>query len=797
MVTRETNQPRGRLIRMLGREIWKTRTRFSSIFLMVLISAAMFAGIYAITPTMQTNVDQMFQEQSLYDIALIKQSGWNESDEKLFQDIPLEIERVERRYTKDVVTQVKDTSFVTRVISQEQASIPTPLTGHVIQNSQQCLVDESGFAQVGDTLTMLDENRTFECDVVGSVRLSEYFSKENKGETYLRSGQIEANVIVAADYFTTLPSEMLIRLRSPEQLSTFSSAYQDKVEHTLEVIRQKIPNSEVQMKTRLDIDSVRSYKEDSEKINQIGTIFPVIFIVVSMLVVLTTMTRMIEDDRSLIGTLKSLGYKKRVLLLYYQGYIAIPTFLGCVFGIVFGIYLFPTIVMQSYQALYTVVNVQPVSIMSVNAMAVLLMMGLLLFVTTLTVFGTLKEKPATLLRPKAPVAGKKIFLEYIPFLWNRLKFVDKVTFRNIFRYKKRLFMSLFGIAGSTAILLTALGLYTSITPTVEKQFEDVQLYDYTLFPKGQKEDLYQDRLQTVTGVKATTGFWQQTVQLKTEQKEDVVTLRVPTKSTEIQQMMNFVDAKQFYTVPNIKLEFNQNSVLISQKAARLFDIEVGDIVELSSPHRYSFTVTGIFENYFGNTMYIAPEIYEQVTGDDVEWNSMFVQRQEKSEDQTVIDQLLQFDPTLTIVNNSANKAVAKQSIQSVNSIVLLMIGFAVLLIVIVIYNLNSINIVERTRELATIKVLGFYNREMVMYIFKESIITTMIASLFGLVAGVPIHLFIVMQSEIPSIQFIYPIPFFIYLITFFLTLMIAIATNLFMVRKIYKVDMISSLKSIE
>lgn len=785
---------------MLRRDIWKTRTRFLSIFLMIFVSATMFAGIYAITPTMQKNVDDMLNRHNIYDIALIKNDGWKSEEIDQITKSISEIETVETRNTKDAIVRSSDNSYVTRIMSQELWSDENLVSGVRITKANECIVDERLDVNVGEIIHLDDGAQKKDCTIVGKARFAEYFSQKNKGKTYLRNGQIETTIIVSPEFFKGMPTELLIHFKGMEGYSTFSTAYENKVHEYSRLLHQKSPFL-FDVRTRLDIDSVAAYKEDSEKIKQIGAIFPLIFIIVSILVVLTTMTRMIDEDRSIIGTLKSLGYKKIQLLLYYQTYIAIPTIIGSILGIALGIYLFPSIVMQAYQSLYSVPNIQHIFDVGLNFMVFFLLVGLLFVVTTLTVLKTVNEKPSELLRPKAPIAGKKIFLEYIPFMWKRLKFVDKVTMRNIFRYKKRLLMSLFGIAGSTAILLTALGLYTSIAPTVNKQFEEIQLYDYTLFPKNHVSDdlAYQDNLRSIDGVENILPVFQTNVQVVTDKKDESITMVIPNQIETFSDFIHLYDAERFYSNPNKQLLLNETSVLISQKASRLFGVHVKDFLHMTYEGKtYALQVTGIVENYYGNMLYVAPQLFSKTTGESIKSNSIFVKVNSSHPNKSmIVDEIVKKDPMLTVVEKEKNKSLAIESIKSVNSIVLLMIGFAILLIIIVIYNLNSINIVERTRELATIKVLGFYNREMVLYIFKESIITTIVAALLGLLFGIPIHLFIIMQSEIASIQFIYTIPFFIYIAAFTLTILIAIITILFMIRKIYKIDMITSLKSIE
>lgn len=795
-------KPRGRLLRILLREIWKTRARFLSLFLMTLISATMFAGVYAITPTMQSNVNQMYDSQQVYDISIRNNKGWSHSQlEHLRMSFP-EIDLLDIRNTTDANVQVEDTTYATRIVSQSEVNLPNITTGRSIQKENECLIENEFKNQIGNDIIFYSGAEKQQCRVVGAIQSAEFFSKENKGRTNLRNGKIQTSMIMSPEYFPIKNNELLIRLKSLREYSMFSSEYEAKVESYSQRFKDIYPESDIQVQTRLDLDSVKAYKEDSEKINEIGTIFPIIFIVVSMLVVITTMTRMIDDDRNMIGTLKSLGYRKTSLLFYYQGYVFIPAFLGSIIGSVIGIQLFPRIVMQSYQALYTVLNVGVVTNLFLDGVMFIILIGSLMGVTFLTVLRTLNEKPSELLRPKAPLAGKKILLERVTFIWQRMKFVDKVTFRNIFRYKKRLLMSLFGIAGSTAILLTAFGLYTSITPTVNRQFDEIQTYDYTLFHPGyiQNEEKYADEIQHIEHVNQTLSALQQNVKIKVNEKIDDVTMIVPKKTQEMSHFIQFSDAQKFYVDRNKKLNFQSTAVILTQKIARIHGVDVGDGIDLLfNGESYTFNVTGITENYFGNNIYIAPEIFAQTINNTAHFNSLLVkvERLQQQYLDDVVDKMLSLDPQVTIVENQSNKSLAKQSVSSVNSIVILMIVFAVLLIVIVIYNLNSINIAERTRELATIKVIGFYNRELLSYVFKESVITTMIASLLGLVAGIPIHLFIVMQAETASVQFIYMIPLFVYVLTFIGTNIISILTMVFMIRKIYKIDMISSLKSVE
>lgn len=543
----------------------------------------------------------------------------------------------------------------------------------------------------------------------------------------------------------------------------------------------------------------KSLKEDLEKIAIMGKIFPVMFFVIAALVTITTITRMIEEDRKNIGTLKALGYSKGTIMSRYIIYSLLAGVLGTVLGTAIGSTLIVQILFVSYSSLYDLPNL----VFNINWYYTLISLGISListaFVATIITMKEIKENTAELMRPKTATTGKSILLEKIPFIWKKLDFLFKICFRNIFRYKRRLLMTLVGIAGCTALIYAGLGLQSAINSISNKQFKDVRKLSMEIYLQGDinSEEIseVEEYVEKQNYIKEIAPVSQKsfTVQANGTSK-DVFYIAI--SGTEVDKYIGLNNRKS-----KEKIELNDEGVVLTEKLANILEVNVGEKIEITDGEvKTSVKVIGITENYLYNFVYFTPNVYERIYGKNICYNEIFVNTTEDlSEDQDVelADVLKQNDKIASTVLEKNLAEEFKTSLGSLMSIVILFIGCASILSFAVLVNLNNINIEERKRELATIKLLGFYQKELESYVFRENIILTILGTMLGLVLGMGILGAVIQAAEVETIFLVKDINLINLVIAAIITTCFTIITNLLMKKKIKNINMIDSLKSIE
>lgn len=543
----------------------------------------------------------------------------------------------------------------------------------------------------------------------------------------------------------------------------------------------------------------KSLKDDLEKIAIMGKIFPVMFFVIAALVTITTITRMIEEDRKNIGTLKALGYSKKTIVSRYMIYSLSAGILGTVLGTIIGSTLIVGILFVSYSSLYDL----PDLAVSVNLYYTLISIGISListvFVAMIITLKELKDNTAELMRPKTVSKGKKILLERIPFIWKRLDFLFKICFRNIFRYKRRLLMTLVGIAGCTALIYAGLGLQSAINSIGNKQFEDVRKVSIEVYLQeeinSEEIDEIEEFVKKQNYVKETTPVNQQSFTVEANgNTKDVFYIAISGEGVDKYIGLNNRKTKE-------KIELNDEGVVLTEKLANILEIEVGEKIDIIDDDiKTTVKVIGITENYLYNYVYFTPAMYERIYGKDIRYNEIFVNTTEElSNDQEVelSDSLKQNEKITSMVLGKNLEQEFKTSLGSLMSIVILFIGCASILSFTVLVNLNNINIEERKRELATIKLLGFYEKELESYVFRENIVLTILGTILGLCLGMGILGIIIQAAEVETIFLVKDINLINLLISAIITICFTLITNLFMKKKIKNINMIDSLKSVE
>lgn len=562
-----------------------------------------------------------------------------------------------------------------------------------------------------------------------------------------------------------------------------------------------IPKGEYYLLDQNMNEGIVSFAGDSERIGIIAKMFPLMFYLVAALVCLTTMTRMVEEQRSQSGTLRALGYSRILIILQYVVYAIIPTLIGSLVGYFIGGLIFPMIVFGLYSMMmydiplsmiYCVDNVLLVQSVSIAVLVTLVA----------TLFSCVKEMshvPAILMRPKAPKLGKRILLERITWLWKRLSFNQKVTMRNIFRYKKRFFMSVIGIAGCSGLIVTGFGIQYSITDMTVYQYEELTLYDGSLT----YQDSYSldDTLQLRDDIKKNEEITEilftsnMNVVASKEEESDETSILIPSSSAKIDR---FIVLRDYETKEALTLD--DGSAIVTQKLTEMLGIDVGDSFSFTIDGKtYDLVVGAINENYIGHTIYLSSDYAKEVFGKEVTYNGACFNIDETNEEleNQIGQQLMRLENVASVsFMSNAGGAIVKQ-LQSVSIVTYVLIASAGLLAFVVLYNLTNININERITEIATIKVLGFRDKEVYDYVFRENIMLSIIGTLVGLFFGVFLHHSIMTTVEVELIMFVREVKPISYLFAIILTMSFTLLINRFMQRVLNKVDMVTSLKSVE
>lgn len=564
----------------------------------------------------------------------------------------------------------------------------------------------------------------------------------------------------------------------------------------------EIPTGKWYLFDRHDNPGYTSYGEDADRIDKVASIFPVFFLLVAALVSFTTMTRMVEEQRMEIGTLKALGYGYGKIAAKYIFYAASAAVIGCGLGIVIGVNTLPYLITTAYSLLYNMPSVT----LHVPWIPVLLSGVVALLCTTGAAIGIswfeFRNEPSELMRPKAPKVGKRIFLERITPIWRRMGFISKVTARNIFRYKARFIMTVVGIAGCTALILAGFGLQDSIFSIVPQQFGEIAIYDAIAAFKeegnaSQKADVVR-KLEDDADIAAVLPARQMKMNVSTEGykgNKEVYTV-IPEDPSALPAFTDLHDRKH----PEEKCVLGDDGVIITEKLARDMGVSPGDHLMMSvDEERYDVTISGIAENYIENYIYLSPQYYEKISGKETAYNLVFINLNisgAEAED-ALAERWLAGDDLVSMTFTEGIRNSSMDSLKSLNMVVLVMLFAAGALAFVVLYNLTNINVSERVREIATIRVLGFYEREVDNYIFRENIVLSLIGMCFGLLLGILLNNFIITTVETDIVMFGRGIEGSSYIFACLFTMAFTLIVNVFMKPVIRKIDMVESLKSIE
>ena len=539
------------------------------------------------------------------------------------------------------------------------------------------------------------------------------------------------------------------------------------------------------------------YGQDAERMANLASVFPVIFFLVAALVCLTTMTRMVEEQRVQIGSLKAMGYSGLAISRKYLLYGLLPSLTGGVFGLVIGYILFPKMIFTAYQIMYQMPDIELRAYGGISAYSLLAAVACTTIATLWACLATLRETPASLMRPRTPKAGKRVFLEYIKPLWRKMSFTHKVTARNLFRYQKRFWMTVIGIGGCTALIIAGFGMRSSLLFTMSRQYDD--LFHYSAQVTLSSNVLPEER-QAVENFLAGDSRVVNDVPC-TASSATVITSSYSTTAyvevMEADEIGKVIDLLDYKTGEPITME--DTGVYIDQKLSELLKVSVGDTFFLDGDARGDVTVAGIYEHYTGHFIYMTPSYYEQTLHADSEPNAYLMNFTSDDTDtcNAIFEKLLSMNGVVTTSRMRDTQDTYMHSMERVDFVVVIIILAAAALAMVVLFNLSNINITERQRELATIKLLGFYDKEVSAYVYRENIVLTVFGILMGCFMGHWLHIYLVRSTEIDLMMFGRQTAPSAYVYAAILTMLFSVLVNVLAHFKMKKIDMVESLKSAE
>lgn len=702
--------------------------------------------------------------------------------------------RVQLNYNNDVISKLEEElrQGAAKMSSDEYAEAASVIYGYkylaqVYQSSLDAIQYSIGQANI--RIDKYEQVLNGSPEAIAEARL-----KVETGDEELQKAQKELN-----DRQGTLDvKKEEYELSKKELTEEFNDAQAKLDAYKLEL--ENTPRPTWYITGREIVDTYAAFDNDASGISAIGSIFPIIFFLVAALISLTTMTRMVEEQRSQIGTLKSLGYSGAQISLKYILYSLSASLIGSVAGVLLGEGIIPKMVVNTYKLVY--VNLTKI-LTPFNFVYAAIASVVAILCTTLAAFyavrKSLKQAPAVLMRPKSPVVGKKILLERFKGFWIRLNYGQKASLRNLVRYKKRLFMTLFGVAGCMALLIVGFGIRDSVTSMSQKQYNEIFNYQGTVtinegLGKTERRHLLSD-IQLTPGVVDYLQTYRApafAVKGTTEQDAYIV---VPQN---VDYLGDYISLNSRFSKQSIAPD--DQSVIITEKLAKILGVKAGDTISFKlgkdAEKTIDIQVKGITENYIYHYVYMTPAVYKMLFGQSASLNTLLI-RSHIGDEAAFSRQILSLDGVTSVTMNSASQQQLLKTTDSLMVIVVLMIVSAALLAFVVLYNLNNINITERRRELATLKVLGFYPDEMRKYVFRENVILTLIGMVIGVALGLLLHFMVMRSVETDTMMFGMDIKWYSFVLSFALTAVFSVIVNLFMSFKLKKIDMVESLKSIE
>lgn len=819
----------------IRRTIFRNKKRFCSILIITALGVMMLSGLKAACDDLRYSADQFYDAQQVFDIQIVSTMGLDEDDLAALRKAD-GIGRAEGVYRETVYTSVKGSSQNTDVQTLGgQLNTPYLLKGRLPENEKEIAVsktyaDDSG-KTIGDTIRFHEPSQIRSTYTISAIVQDPSDLNNKDGAASFRSISASRYVCFIREDGISIPAytAAYVQVKGSRDMASYSDEYEALIKRTKETLEQDVKQQQEdrrydelveQMKLAVyaidpqaaayvdtssiehpkwyiqDRSSLSSYsniESDAASIEAVGTAFPIVFFTVAILIALTTITRMVEEERLLIGTYKALGFRNIEIMKKYLLYAGSACLLGGIIGDIGGFLLLPKFVFRIFQTLYLLPNyrLQFDAWYGIGGNA--LFTGGILVAVWIAVHGELKHMPAVLMRPKAPRTGARVLLERIRPLWRNLTFLNKVTARNLFRYKKRMLMTVFGIMGCSALVLCAMAINDSVSALIPRQYEHIYRYDLMVM----KDDahVYQS-LSRDDEVSECLALLVDNATIKSSgNKEERVQLMVFPEQADVASYLSLED------LDGDPVTLEMGDVYVTQNASQVLDFSLKDTIRVQNSDfkEKRVKVTGIVQNYLGNTIYMSENTYESLFGSYRE-NAVLANFRgdiSKQQKDSYVQKLEDREGVLSVVSTSSMQDAFETSFSLITSVVYLILAMAAALAFVVLFTLSTTNISERVRELATIKVLGFYDKEVHSYVNKETLLLTFLGILAGLPAGTILAQSLTYVLNMPSIHFAVTIRPISYLYTVILSFGFAVIVNLITNRVLNHIDMVESLKSME
>jgi len=786
------------------REISNTKGRFISILLITMLGAMLVVGIHATAINMRDAADNAYRHANLYDLQIRFSNGDAIRAIETIRQEPA-VYKAMSATIFDVYVNLRETQRIIRLTSLPDTINQVELiSGRLPQAPNEIVVERrllrGGQASIGDTIEVYAPwvdvwLSTTELTIVGVVESPLYLTGD-RGNTHLGAGTVHYYAYVHPYIFSMGYTDIFVVMRESRYLHQVSHEYNEAAQEWRRWMETTVQGYRAFVFTRQNGTAFESYFQDTLRLEQVGYVFPLLFFLVAVLVALTSISRMVEEQRGQIGIYKALGYSGSAIMLKYVVYAVACGLAGGILGVVLGSQLIPRIIFNAYEHMYNMPHSNHPIPWGVSAIAVMAAVGSILAAALFTCINTLKGEAATLMRPKSPKAGKRVLLERIPFIWNHMGFISKVTSRNIFRYKRRFFMTLAGVAGCTALLLVAFGLRDSIGSVAQIQFDDISIYDFQLHLRDVTTTQQNELLEFVQG----ESLFIRTITANAHSYAGgfSATIIIPQDFSALPNFINLVEPSRGFQSwtrgrsEPIQLQSYDEGVFVTEKLAREMNIQAGDYFFLTTGDGQSYRVraAGIVENYVLHYVYMPMDYYIRLFGREFVANGMFVIGD-------VDTSMQRHDSVLALVNTAFMRDNLSNQTDALGVVTIVILVMACILAFVVLYNLTEINIIERMREIATIKVLGFHDIETAMYLYRENMIVTAMGITLGLVGGVALNGFVLTTVEIDLLKFPHIIYSSSFLLAIALSVLFAMLVNVATYHRLIDIDMVTALKSVE
>ncbi|MDR3263584.1 MAG: ABC transporter permease [Clostridiales bacterium] len=785
------NNGKGSYIKYITRGIKNHIGRFLAIIAITALGAAFITGLSTTAPNMRASIDAYLDARTAADI-IIKAPYLSADDIAALTDSGY-ADKITPAICLDADIDGMSARLYYLTLGENIVNKPVLLDGRLPNNHNEIVVETSGTyiknIAVGTVLTFGVANIapvSAEYTVVGIVSNAWYFSKE-KELTYIGRGYLDTIIYFDISYYESLNfyTDALITVKDNAKLDTFSDRYKEATDEAIQAFEALGENKDWYISDRETNQSFLTFRENANKIEAISVVFPVFFLLVATLVVLTTMTRTVNEERLSIGTLKSLGYSDFKIASKYILYALFSSLIGVAFGVISGFRLLPAVIYNTFSTMFHLPELSYGFYFGTGLISSGVMVISILGATVYSALHTLKETSAALLRPKTPKAGKRILLEKIPFIWKHLKFKYKSTLRNVFRYKKHFFMTIIGIAGCTALVFAGLGLKDSADSITKVQYSEILKYDVCLGVDGSMPiGSLSEYLNNSDGYIETF----QKMGYILSDKKDVPATLIVVRNAQAQNLNDFITLRERKSKSPIKLT---DGVIISEGISVQLGIKQGDTFVFDGRE---YTVYKISENYVNNYIYMT----ENYSGFAFETTHIFVK------DSALSGNADQINESLSALNGvstsellSETKEVFQRPLLQINFVIIIIIVSAGALAVIVIYNLTNVNIEERKKEIAALKVLGYHDREVAGYVYRETAILTLLGSIAGLGLGVLLLEYVVKLMDGINMMMGRHITPLSFILAFAATFLFTSIVGVFMYGKLKKIDMNASMKDME